>query len=474
MQKKLCDTSASNDMALGLPPQQRLFRIDSGPHTGRLVTAVATTSSTIELRYADPPYTAWSTPLSVATDAADGSFDCALDSSGDLHVVYTEATTFNLVTRRLLFDQGQWSVGSKVTIFTGAPSYDPSLAIDADHRLWVSFSLFTAPNRVIHVKSSSDSGATWGTSPADTGFALTTPAQILASKLLCTARTIHVIYAKAGESIAFRSLPGISGSWSDEFIIASDSTGFDKNFDAAVSPDGLLAVVFNDSQLRYREFDTLAWSPITTLDSLPQDSPQILFRRRVPVILFLAPWNGLQKRLKYIDRKTGSFSTPRTLDSRSRPFDTVLLYDQTSATYADLTVAAQSDTTGDLIHPASGCLVKNSGDAIYLGLDRQFRYAQFLLSRIGSGGSITSSYWDGIHWNSFSPSLGTISLTAGVVRSALWSDYQNAPPDWQEKSIAGITRFWIKLEVVTPFSTGPIGSQITAISELTRVVARKS
>jgi hypothetical protein len=46
------------------------------------------------------------------------------------------------------------------------------------------------------------------------------------------------------------------------------------------------------------------------------------------------------------------------------------------------------------------------------------------------------------------------------------------PEDWQETVVNGAVRYWVRIKVDTGFSTAPIGTQITAISELAALSVR--
>lgn len=473
MQKKIADTTASADTVLGGPTGRKLFKIPSGQYCGRLAALIRTSPTDIRLTFADPPFVAWSSPQLVANDAAEQKFDAVMDSSGNIHVVYPEASTQYLVTRKLTFAGGLWSIGPKVTIFNGDPGYDPSISVEPGGKLWVCWSRFSSPNRLIHAKSSNDSGGTWGAGPSDAGDALSSPSLSSYSRLLVGANDIHVIYTYGNAGLAIRSCPIGGGSWSSEEFIATGNSGFTEQFDAAIRPDGLLAVVYNDTMFRYREFDGVTWGAIITLDALPQTSPQLLFRNNSPVVVYTTGLSGVQKLLTYTQRQPGGFSAAAMLDNRAKPFDTVLLYSQTSASYANVTAAAESATTGDVFHPATNALLKNAGDAVYLGMDRPFRYAQFTLSAPGAGGTVTYSFWDGVHWQAFTPVNGASYFDAADVQLLFWNDYADLPHDWQRKTVDGVSLFWIKIEVVSSYATGPVGSQVTAVSELQHVSFRR-
>jgi len=471
MQKKLAESTALN--SAGLPAGQKIFKIPGGQFAGRLVALMQTSPTEIKLSHADSPYATWSSPLSIVNDAADDAFDAEMDNDGTLYIVYADQTARNLAAKKLTFADGVWTAGSKTLIYDGGSSYTPSLGIEVSGKLWVTWSRYSAPNRYIHVKSSSDGGTTWGTGSGDSGTQLTTGDLMAYSKVLVTASHIRAVAIYNNHSIVMRSLPISGGSWSEEEVIATTSQAFGSDFDAAASDDGRIAVVYNDPYFKYREYDGANWGAVVPMAEIVGVSPQVLFRGGIPVVIYLENWNGGQKIQMYTDRRSGQFTTPVPLDSRAKTFDRVLLYNQAAASFVDGTVAAASAATGDMSHPASSCLLKNQGDQLYLGMQRQFRYLQILLSSLGSGGTLVFSYWDGSNWRAFTPSTGSVTLDSDPTRIVLWDDYVSIPADWQKKPINGHYRFWVKVEVDSPFATGPVGTQATSISEITRTIFRR-
>lgn len=473
MQKKLAETTSFPGTGIGGVVGHKLFRVASGPFAGRQAALFKVSPGELKLAFADAPYLAWSTPVTVATDCADGNFDAAMDLAGNLYVVYPEVTTWYPASRTLTFAAGAWSVGNKVIVYNGAQGYDPSLAIESSGKLWVAWCRLTTPNRYVQVKESSDGGASWGSGPADAGQTLSGGALQQVAKVLVGTNDLFVVYAAVNAGIAIRSLPLAGGSWTSEYWIASGVSGFGEHLDAAVGPDGRLAVVFNDSQFRYREFDGSNWGALVTLDAVPQYSPQVLFRDSTPVVIHASGFAGSQSLFRFTERRNGVFTAPEPLDPRAGLFDSVLLYHQESGSYANLTAAAASANAGDLLHPSSGCLLKGVGDALYRGMSRPFRYAELLLATTGAGGAISFSYWDGNHWVGFTPASGLSYLDAYDVRLLLFADYGSLPGDWQERTVNGVRRFWIRIETTSAFVTGPVGSQLSAISSIQRLIVRR-
>lgn len=471
MQKKITESSAT--YPVGLPPSRKLLKVPSGPYRGRLVAVAHTASGDIEYSWADRPYSTWSTPVTIASDAADQPCECLMDTNGNIHLVYSEITTKYLVTKKLSFSGGSWSIGSKVAVYNVNESFNPSVAIEDDGKLWVSWSRKTSSDYYLHAKASTDAGATWGSGPTDGGDVLTGAVTELYSKVVIGTSDIFVVYSHGGSTLSVRSRPIVSGSWTSAVDLASSASDFDEHFDVAVSDNGLLAVVYDQAALKYREFDGAVWSAVVDLDASEGNSPQLLFNANVPVVVYLSQYATGQEQLMYTSRETGSFATPEPLDRGAGAFDEVLVYDMVAASYNDLTAAAASGTVADVYHSSSSTLLKALGDTVYLGMDRRFRYLRILLSTVGVGGVLTYSYWDGTAWVAFTPAGGAYSFDASDRELLLWNDYDSTPGGWQKEALEADERYWVRIQVSTAFSTGPVGSQITSISNLGAVIVRR-
>jgi hypothetical protein len=469
MQKQIADTSAT--YGLGSPMQAKLFTVASGSYAGRRVALMQTSPGEIKLAWSDAPSVGWSSLTTIASDAADSCFDARMASNGDIHLVYGEQSTNYLVTRKLTFTSGTWTIGSKVTVYNGAQCYDPSVAIESSGRLWVSYSRFVSPTRWIYVKSSEDNGATWGSGSADAGVLLSGGSMFAWSRVVMDNNAVHVVYHDQDTALSLRSLPLAGGSWSSQYNVATGS-GF-SSFDAGVGGDGRLGVAWCRDQLYYREFDGSNWGAITTLATHPVISPQVLFERNIPAVVYLDDIGGDMKCARFCDRRTGSFGSAQVLDGRSAPFDSVLLYNAAAAVYQEVTSQAASSTVGDVYHASSGSLLKDAGDTLYLGMDERFRLARFILSTVGTGGSVRISYWNGVNWEAFTPANGNVSFGTSAGDVLLWRDYESVPDDWQKCLVNSRRRYWLRIEVVSAYSTGPIADQIGAASDITRMIFRR-
>ncbi|MEW6411654.1 MAG: hypothetical protein AB1483_04170 [Candidatus Zixiibacteriota bacterium] len=463
MQVKIADTTASQ--VFGGPPTRQLLKVSSGEFAGRAIVLLQTENNQIRFAYADRPYSAWSTLAEVTSQTADFGFDALMDDSGNVYVVYCEQTTNYIVLKKLSFSAGIWTVGDAVYVYNGGVSVAPSIARTSGGKLLVSFSRLSAGYFDIQVKSSSDSGQTWGTGPGDAGDSLRTGLPAGTSKVVAGPSKVHVVYCGTGTDLFVQSQSIAGGSWSGEFVIASGS-GIDEHFDAAVSGEGLLGVVFDAQQLKYREYDGSNWSSLITLDESEVEFPQLKFENNIPVVVYLSDEGDNQSVVKYSHRATGEFSSPAILDSSTGDFESVVAYDAVSCSYADLTAASSSETAGDVFHPQTGVLLKNIGDAVYFGLSRKFRNANVILSTAGAGGAVTYSYFDGVNWKAFALVGGAFNFDAISKNLIFWSDLNSIPADWQKCTVNGGSMFWVRVEAGSAFTSGPVGSRITSQSDL--------
>ncbi|UCD63038.1 MAG: hypothetical protein JSW34_09795 [Candidatus Zixiibacteriota bacterium] len=470
MLKKITEISPAS--GLGNPQSKKLLRVESGEHAGRLLAVIPVSADEICYAYADRPYVSWSALETLADDASCLGCDAVMDPVGNVHVVYVEQATSHLVTRKLSYAGGTWSPGDKVYIYNGGIGLAPSLSIDSGGTLWVSWGRLSAGYYDIQVKGSADAGATWGSGPDDIGDTLKTGMAAACPKLIASGGRVYVVYSGTGNDLFVRHKPLSGGTWEDEFTVAS-AAGIDEQFDAGVSSDGLLGIVLDCGELRYRQYDGVNWSAITTLDESECRHPQIYFSGGVPVVCYLSDPTPSQTVMKYVHRAGGSFSSPEAVEVRAGSFDRVMLFDSQSGSYADVTEAAAGSETGDIVHPSTGTMIKNLGDRIYLGMAEPFRLATCLLSTPGAGGAVAYAYWDGANWKSFTPAGGTYNYDLSEKQLLLWNDFLSIPADWQQTMVDGATMYWLRIDVTAAFAVGPVGSQLNAVSALTAMVVRR-
>ncbi len=467
MQNHLSNSTAA--YKAGISPAKRLFRVTSGSYAGRVVILLQTSPSEIKLSYSDYPYSVWSALQTVISDSADFPFDAFMNDSGHIYIAYTLGAGNDLVMRKLTLSGESWSAGALNTIYNGDDNYFPSINCEPNGRIWVTWSRLSSGLYYVNAKLSDDDGVTWPNGPTSPGSTLSSGADSAYSKIIIRDPYNYCIYTLGQVKLAYRKKHFNIALWDSEETIAAGS-GFDHNFDAAISQDGRIGVVFDDAKIRYREFDGSSWGTLSDIDDNGGEFPQIKFVNNVPYLVYLSDFGNGQKKILYSRRESGSFSIPAIFDSRKSALSRVFCYRAVTGDYDDLTDAAESNTSSDIYHSSSGVIFKDIADALYLGLDEKFHYLKIRLSTAGSSGSVSWQYFNGQEWISFSPVGGNYNFDIADKQLLLWNDYNSVPADWQKKSVNGIERLWIRIVVSSPFTTGPVGSQITSISNVGAIV----
>jgi hypothetical protein len=467
MQNHLIDSSAASRSGIG--PNKRIFKVPSGEYVGRMVILLQTSPMEIKLSFSDPPYASWSTPVLMVSDSADFPFDAAMADSGNIYLVYTLGTGSDLVIRELTFNGGGWTIGSLSTIYDGDDNYYPSINIEPPDRLWVSWSRLVSGDYYVNVKFSDDWGVNWPNGLSSAGTTLSGAGEAAYSKVLIRESHVYIVYVLGSIKLAFRKKHFSAALWESEENIAMGS-GYDQNFDAAVSQDGKIGVVFDDGKIKFREFNGNIWGALAEINSNGGSFPQIRYINNCPYLIYLSTFGVGQNRILYTRRLTESFSVPAVLDSRKSSLSKVICYHATSGSYKDLTSAAASDTAGDIFHSDSGVIFIDAGDAFYLGAEEKFNYLKIFLSTAGVGGTVVWQYFNGQEWINFVPFGGSYDFTTAGKELLLWDDYDGLPSDWQRKIVNAADKFWIRVLVVSPFGSGPIGTQITSITNVGAVV----
>ncbi len=470
MQTKLSETTVTG--GFGSPTGKKLMKVRIGKYAGRMIAVYKTSNNDIKYSFSNSPYNSWSALTTIATDSSSDIIDTVMSDNGDVYLAYCEITTNYMVSIKLSITDNGWTIGSKVYVYNAGYTNTPSITIDTTGKLYISFTKFFVSEFALHVKTSSDNAVTWGASSTDDGEIIATGLLMAIPKIMTSDNDLFVVYIAEWGYIRERSRQLNGTAWSTEYTIAS-GPNIDKHFDATVLPGGFLGVVYDDAQLNYREYDGNNWSAITVLDTSEAFFPQLTLINNIPVVIYLSEFNTGQFLMKQTNRQAGTFSTPVVLEPRASTFDSLILYDVSSSSYEDKTTESSSATSTDIFHSISSVLCTAIGDKIYCGSDLKFRFIRMLLSTAGIGGLVTYAYFDGINWKSFTPSEGLFHLDNADKEILLWNDFDSTPQDWQKNNVNGVNRFWIKIEVTSAFTTAPVGSQFSSISNLTSTSVRR-
>lgn len=452
-------TSTATD-PLGLPTGRKLLRVPSGSNVGRLALVYQDSAGSISLRWADAPYDSWSSAAVMASDSADSPFDCWMNDTGDIFMVYTASTTIDLQFRKLTFSSTGWSAGSAVIVYSADDCYFPSIGLEPDNRLWISYTRFDGSDYYVNAIKSDDWGVTWFVGAGET---LAGPTSSAYSQIVIGKRYIYVVYSLAGTTLSAKKKSYTAGLFGSEDVLSSGS-GLNEHFHIAIADDGRVGVVFDDGQLKFREFDGSQWLALNVVDSAGGRFPRLSYHDNNPLIVFQQAFGNSQIRTLYSQRTDGSFAGATNLVGVRDTAKSVSLY--SGGAYEDLTSSAGSSASADVFHSASSALVKSQGDALYIGQDQPFAFVKILLATAGTIGVVDWQYYDGSGWVSITPVGGAANFGALDDELRLWDDAASAPVDWQMSTINGAKKYFVRSIVTGSFTVAPIGSQITTLTDV--------
>ncbi|MGB7062563.1 MAG: hypothetical protein WBF13_09475 [Candidatus Zixiibacteriota bacterium] len=465
--QKLIDT-VSSFYATGIPPQAKLFKVPFGQYQDRLVIIYPKTPNQLVYLWADPPYLIWSEPTEIVSDSADYPPTGFMDADGNIYVVYTKQSSLDLLELKMSFTQGSWSLGTVNTVCNVGQNYFPSILKDSIDRLWIAWTYYDPATEryYVHAKTSQDDGSNWGIDPSDPGPALTGGSESCFSQLLFHPPYVRCFYSDDSTLLAYRSHELEAATWDPQQTIYSGSQ-IDDDFRADLSSDNKVGIVFPGmSALLYKEFDGNNWSGLFSVDNCLPESLGMKFLDNVPYVFFAKNIGNHQNQLFFSYKDDSSFTSPVPYEPGQKTFDQVFCYDASASNkYSDRTAEASDSNPADVFHPTSGGLIKDAGDALYLGMDAKFNLARIALSTAGIGGQAKWQYWDGESWTDFAPVSGNYNLDSEEKAIILWQDLNSVPAGWQRCPVNAVSQFWIRIAATTPYATAPVGTQVTSVPE---------
>jgi hypothetical protein len=471
--QRLIDT-ATSFYGAGNVATHKLLEVGQGPYSGRKMLLYSESASTIKFCYSDPPYSNWSDPVTIASDAADYPATGIIDSSGDIFVAYTKANALELVCRRLQFAAGSWAVEDEVVVYSDQDNFFPSLIKDSSGRLHLSWTSYDSPESkyYIHSKYSTNDGVSWGGGAADPGDLLTSGSSGCSSALLCIGSYVYCFFTDGGTSLAYRTKADGAALWGGAVTLYQGSN-LDDALSVAVSQNGsLIGVAFKaDSKLLFLEYDLQNWSSVFEIASSFSTQPLLMFNGAIPVVIYGVIVGDEQTAVRYRRKNGSGFDPESSLHQELEPFSSVMLYDADgSPLWQSLTSQAANSNPADVFHPVSGKFVQAVGDAVYLGGAERFASIRIELSTAGdAGGGVIWQYYDGSQWQAFTPETGAYAFDENSTLVRLWVDAASSPTDWQKLEINGHACYWIKAEVTSAFATSPVGSQLTPLTDIKHI-----
>ena len=130
-----------------------------------------------------------------------------------------------------------------------------------------------------------------------------------------------------------------------------------------------------------------------------------------------------------------------------------------AGSYEDLTTAANDDST-DVLHSATNATVKYAGDFVVFGSNEKFNRLFEDLAVMGVNGALTWSYSKGNGtWQAVTPKNqvgGAVNNLTATQVMYFWDNASSLPSDWVQDQVNGETKYWMKAEVATAYSTAPM------------------
>jgi hypothetical protein len=467
---KLIDTTTSQ-CPTGLPPQRKLFRVKSGPYAGRLVMLYAKTASEIILRWANEPYSDWSSPQTIISDSADYPFSAAIDGDGHIYLVYTRQTSLSSIYLKLTFSAGNWVAGTPATVCNIGPCFYPAISRIWSTEMWCAFAFYNAGlgTYSIRAKVSYDQGVTWGSGPSDSGEQLSEPDSNMPYVCLTLIGTnLYAVYSQMRSNLYFRHLSGSGGIWDDPVHILT-ANYIDSNFDCACSPDKKLGIAIcpsTNNKIYFREYDGVNMGGLQEASQFKGRSPQVAYLMG-KVHIFFAQSTGSDFWIPAYALKDNDVFSGGELAHGTGLFEKVFLYSSLAAThFADKTNESISAAVADVYHPQSNAILAANGDCLYLGRSDKFFCAAFMLSTIGNAGTVVWEYFDGSNWIGFTPISGAYQFDISNQLIYFWNDPESAPGSWQACLVNSEFMYWIRARVINQFTTPPVGSQILSAAKV--------
>ena len=251
-------------------------------------------------------------------------------------------------------------------------------------------------------------------------------------------------------------------------MIETGSLGANGLFSVAGDASGNLHLAYNSSatsNVAYRRWDaaTRAWSGASVSGTRPASGTYgaaSVTTAGDEVYVFVQYAVGSNQSILTVRRQVDGKWEPSEqvlTDPWERTFDQV--WSTSGAEWHDLTAAAASVASNDLVHPATNALLRSPDDAVYAGMSERFDYVYTALSTTGRGGSYVWEYWNGAAWTTLPlrENSGPGFTASGAVRF-------RPPHDWQSQALnGGAARYYVRVRVVVAPTTAPRGTQMTAV-----------
>lgn len=405
--------------------------------------------------------------------------DAVIAPNNDIYVVYATnadkiGSSNDVGFMKLLYSPvfDEWMIDTTTVVYdanssTGA--FNGVIARD-DLYLWVAYRYYDGLNYSIEIQYSSDDGLTWNLAlQADTPG----PNADETATFSPFEDKLALIYYHQDVQFKWRwrnnsDPPTV---WQNSQLIRQLSSALPSKSAYSVGSDqwGRMHMLFNENGIKYLQYESGAWEAVPTTLSTTGLYPTLTTIGTDLSAIWQESIGSAQNRLVskryHEDTQTWDPAISQVSHPSEQKASRFLIYSSLFGTFDDRTSQAGNTGAGDMKHSATGRLLRDPDDAAYFGATVPFDYLRVGLSVSGAGGAVNWEYWNGIGWAVFTPVSGPYHFT-GKASTRLWSNADSVPLDWTATSVNGSDLlYYARARVEVPYTTGPIGTQITSYKE---------
>ena len=408
--------------------------------------------------------------------------DARVDSSDNIYVVYSMATTTGGTAKDVFYRKltkgvgATWTLESAQTVLDGTSTvgyHYATVELQGTTRLWLATRYYDGTNYQVSVYYSDGLTAspTWTQSVGTLDTAGTNAGYHYPTIVRFTSY-IGIIYNDQVTSgdMKWRYRTDSDGltSWNTEATITTVTAINTSVFSVIADTSGNIYLTVGDGVNRYfTYYNGSSWSSAVNISSAGSSFSSVV-TDGTNVWLFYGETTGLSSGLsgsrKLVYKKgvppftASDFDATATLvNSNHTVFDKYWSY--VSSAYTDDTADAGNTTSADTQ------MVTGVGDIAYFGKTAKFDAISWDVSTSGdSGGRIAWEYWNGSSW------MQLIDFH-GVSNSMFTGDGYISfipPSDWTTTQIngEGTAYYYVRARVTTAYSTSPVGVQMAAIPQI--------
>lgn len=395
--------------------------------------------------------------------------DMEIDANNAIYAIYTQnadsaGANKDAGFRKFTYDAATktWSMGGQILAYDApvsgleAATWSNIAKESVSGRLWVSFRHYNSTTGIYTIKMyySDNDGATWTDTALSIGHNNTNLTRY--GTIVSTSEVVMLVFHDTDATptewkrYARHYISEPATSWTIGDIGVAKSNGYGTHYSVVPDPDGTIHVVYEDREIGvetdvyYTRYFEDAWETPYIVGIGGGSYPNCCFIE--DTILGIAnTHNNRRLGSKSLDIIAELFSRAQFNYFEELYYDQVLLY---AGTVEDKTNAAKdNDVANDVVHSATGALVKDIGDYVSLKHSVQFDYVYFALDQAGIGGTVVWEYWNGAGYSNLA---ATDSLDSNFTGSTGYLRF-TPPGNW---TAAG-GYFEIRARVTVAYTTIP-------------------